>query len=206
MHIFIWQKAVSDFHEKMKIPSRLRPKKDPLLCDAVARSLLILEEGAEATVALIQGNLTESVDGLIDLVYVCLGSLDRWGISADKMLKVTNDELNIGDGRGFAEPKFRLNASKEAEGVLGRTIDAVTAILTGDLEASELRVGDCVFEAVATMVSWGIDPEPIFAEVHRTNMLKSEGVFNPLTGKILKPEGWKPPRIRELLTKQGAWA
>lgn len=48
----------------------------------------------------------------------------------------------------------------------------------------------------------GINGEPIAAEVHRTNMAK-EGGPTRSDGKILKPPGWEPPRIREELIRQG---
>jgi predicted HAD superfamily Cof-like phosphohydrolase len=48
----------------------------------------------------------------------------------------------------------------------------------------------------------GIDIEPFFEEVHRSNMAKvgADGkVVMREDGKVLKPEGWKPPRIEKLL-------
>lgn len=44
----------------------------------------------------------------------------------------------------------------------------------------------------------GIDIEPFFQEVHKTNMAKAGGPVRA-DGKRLKPEGWEPPRIREML-------
>ena len=49
-----------------------------------------------------------------------------------------------------------------------------------------------------TFIAFGIDNEPFFDEVHRTNMLKVNGSTRD-DGKILKPEGWKEPRIKEML-------
>ena len=51
-------------------------------------------------------------------------------------------------------------------------------------------------------MTWGVDLDEIFAEVHRANLAKAGGPVR-IDGKILKPEGWKPPRVRELLIKQG---
>lgn len=42
----------------------------------------------------------------------------------------------------------------------------------------------------------GIDLEPYFDEVQRTNMLKERGTGNH---KIRKPEGWQPPEIARML-------
>lgn len=44
----------------------------------------------------------------------------------------------------------------------------------------------------------GVDIEPFFEEVHRTNMAKIGGPIRE-DGKRLKPEGWEPPRIRPML-------
>jgi hypothetical protein len=49
-----------------------------------------------------------------------------------------------------------------------------------------------------TAVEFGIDIQPFFDEVHRTNMLKVGGTTRE-DGKTLKPPGWEPPRIREML-------
>lgn len=46
----------------------------------------------------------------------------------------------------------------------------------------------------------GIDLKPFFDEVHRTNMKKADGPLNEY-GKRLKPDGWEPPKIEEMLRK-----
>jgi len=62
---------------------------------------------------------------------------------------------------------------------------------------------DSIYVLIGTAVSYGIDLNPLWKEVHRTNMLKDNGPVRG-DGKVLKPEGWQPPRIKELLIKQGA--
>ena len=49
-----------------------------------------------------------------------------------------------------------------------------------------------------TSNAMGIDLEPFFDEVHQTNMAKADGPVRE-DGKKLKPEGWRPPQIREIL-------
>ena len=49
-----------------------------------------------------------------------------------------------------------------------------------------------------TTNAMGVDIEPFFDEVHRTNMLKADGPLRE-DGKRLKPPGWKPPQILEML-------
>lgn len=49
-----------------------------------------------------------------------------------------------------------------------------------------------------TAVTLGVDLEPFFDEVNRTNSAKVGGPVRA-DGKRLKPPGWQPPRIREML-------
>ena len=49
----------------------------------------------------------------------------------------------------------------------------------------------------------GIDLEPLFCEVHRSNMTKL-GRLDP-AGKVAKGSEWSPPQIKRLLVAQG-WA
>jgi predicted HAD superfamily Cof-like phosphohydrolase len=62
---------------------------------------------------------------------------------------------------------------------------------------------DLIYVALGTAVACGIDLEPIFAEVHRTNMAKLQGGHKREDGKWQKPAGWQPPRIAELQKAQG---
>ena len=51
----------------------------------------------------------------------------------------------------------------------------------------------------------GIDLEPYFAEVHRSNMAKAKDgkiIRRECDGKVLKPDGWNPPRISEMLADE----
>jgi predicted HAD superfamily Cof-like phosphohydrolase len=70
-----------------------------------------------------------------------------------------------------------------------------------DLEKVADGAADAIVVILGTCVSYGIDIRPIWDEVHRTNMAKVGGKKRA-DGKTLKPEGWKPPRIRELLDQQ----
>jgi predicted HAD superfamily Cof-like phosphohydrolase len=55
-----------------------------------------------------------------------------------------------------------------------------------------------------TRLSFGVNGEPIAAEVHRSNMAKFKyGIKRREDGKILKPSDWTPPEIKGELEKQG---
>ena len=58
---------------------------------------------------------------------------------------------------------------------------------------------DLIYVLLYSLSSIGIQADPYFEEVQRTNMAKVGGPKDPVTGKQLKPEGWTPPRILELL-------
>ncbi len=65
---------------------------------------------------------------------------------------------------------------------------------------------DLLYVAYGTAEALGVDLEPFFDEVHRTNMLKRDPdqiqkrSIAPV-GKAIKPAGWEPPRIREMLAR-----
>jgi len=52
--------------------------------------------------------------------------------------------------------------------------------------------------------SLGIDLEPHFNEVHRSNMekIQNTGVQYDSTGKVMKPPGWNPPSLQEIYLGQ----
>lgn len=74
------------------------------------------------------------------------------------------------------------------------------ALANGDLIQVIDGICDLMYVALGTAVAAGIDIELFWEEVHQTNMAKSAGLLGE-NGKILKPPGWMPPRIKELLLK-----
>lgn len=64
-------------------------------------------------------------------------------------------------------------------------------------------LGDLLYVIYGAAVSYGIDLEPIFEEIHRSNM--SKGGARPTCradGKVSKGEQYEPPRIAEILAGQ----
>lgn len=59
---------------------------------------------------------------------------------------------------------------------------------------------DTIVVSYGTAESIGIDLEPFYDEVMRTNMAKKDGPIDA-NGKRLKPPGWTPPDIRGVLAK-----
>ncbi len=101
----------------------------------------------------------------------------------------------VGDRPGLPAPEVvalrrRLIAEELAE--LDR------AVADADLVEVADALADLLYVVYGTAVSFGIDIRPIFEEVHRSNVAKAGGAKRE-DGKVLKPDGWQPPRIAPLL-------
>lgn len=79
---------------------------------------------------------------------------------------------------------------------------AIAGSLCVDLPEFTDALADIDYVVEGTRLEFGIDGEPIAAEVHATNMAKVGGAVRP-DGKIQKPDGWSPPDLAGLLRKQG---
>ena len=76
--------------------------------------------------------------------------------------------------------------------------ETVEAIRAGDLVQTIDGLCDLLCVVHGAALEFGVDLDPFWAEVHKTNMAKAGGPARE-DGKVLKPEGWTPPRIAELL-------
>lgn len=76
------------------------------------------------------------------------------------------------------------------------------AILANDLPQIVDALCDLLYVTLGTAEAYGIDIQKYFDEVHRTNMLKDPDCINEF-GKVIKPAGWQPPRIAQMLEEEG---
>lgn len=60
---------------------------------------------------------------------------------------------------------------------------------------------DTIYVAAGAAATMGVDLDPLFREVHRSNMAKVGGEVRA-DGKRLKPPGWTPPDIAGVLDDQ----
>lgn len=81
------------------------------------------------------------------------------------------------------------------------TFEGIPPSSVGDIVEVADGIADLIYVALGAAIAFGIDIDPIFEEVHRTNMEKVGGRTRD-DGKILKPEGWEPPRILPILLDQ----
>jgi phosphoribosyl-ATP pyrophosphohydrolase len=98
----------------------------------------------------------------------------------------------VGASVAIRRPKLRANLIEE------EARETTEAIRRGDLTEAVDGMCDVLYVVFGTAVEWGLNLQPFFDEVHRTNMLKVGGATRD-DGKILKPEGWQPPRIGAML-------
>ena len=97
---------------------------------------------------------------------------------------------------GIHRPLLRVALIEEES---KETCDAIEA---GDLIGAIDGLCDLIYVALGTAIEFGIDLEPFFDEVHRSNMAKVVGSMRA-DGKILKPDGWMPPDIAGILERGG---
>lgn len=98
---------------------------------------------------------------------------------------------------------FRCALIREENDELRGAFDAENIIEVAD------ALGDLIYVVLGTAVACGIDLEPVFQEIHRSNRTKliKDGDGNyTLTknhlGKVLKPSTYEPPNLQPILTLQ----
>lgn len=79
----------------------------------------------------------------------------------------------------------------------------VEAVRSGDLVGIADALADLLYIVLGTAVAHGIELEPVFHEVHRSNMTKTP--LDPVTRKGGKGPGYEPPMFTgEILAEQEA--
>ena len=77
------------------------------------------------------------------------------------------------------------------------------AMANDDLPGLAKELADLLYVVYGTAVSYGIDMEPVFREVHRSNMSKVGG-HKREDGKWVKPATYSPASIESILAEQAA--
>ncbi len=70
-----------------------------------------------------------------------------------------------------------------------------------DLTRMVDALGDLLYFVYGTAVALGVDMEPVFAEIHRSNMTKE--VAQSKDAKGVKGPGYSPPDLSKVLFDQG---
>lgn len=99
----------------------------------------------------------------------------------------------------------RALVEEESQEVLAAFAGLQAALSKGDKEAAfhalVHELTDLLYVTYGALIAFGIDPDSVFAEVHRANMEKVSGPQRE-DGKQLKPEGWRPADVAGVLTAQ----
>jgi len=95
-------------------------------------------------------------------------------------------------------PKDRL---RRARLIFTEASEFIEAADREDLVQMVDALADLLVVVYGAAVELGVDLEPVFAEVHRSNMSKDGGM--DVGGKILKGSGFRPPDIAAVLRAQG---
>lgn len=88
--------------------------------------------------------------------------------------------------------------------------ELIKAIAEEDLVEISDALGDILYVVYGAANAYGIDLEPIFNEIHDSNMKKVDPETGKVRyredGKVLKPEGWERPRLAPIIEAQIAGA
>jgi predicted HAD superfamily Cof-like phosphohydrolase len=76
------------------------------------------------------------------------------------------------------------------------------ALAAEDLFSIAKEMADLLYVVYGTAVSYGIDMDPVFREVHRSNMSKIGG-YKREDGKWVKPATYSPACIEPIVAGQG---
>lgn len=87
--------------------------------------------------------------------------------------------------------------------VTEEALELCDAIDKGDMVEAVDGIADLLYVTFGTAIAFGVNIGKYFEEVHRTNMAKVPGEGDNLDGKAVKPEGWEPPKIAEMLAEDG---
>lgn len=82
--------------------------------------------------------------------------------------------------------------------ILEECVELTTAILAKDIVEIADGIADLIYVAIGTALEYGIPLAQVWDEVQRTNMAKVGGGESG-KGKVMKPIGWKAPKIAAIL-------
>mgnify|MGYP001584899075 CR=1 FL=1 len=103
--------------------------------------------------------------------------------------------LGVGYTPAVRNAELRLDLIKE------EWFELIDGLHNKNLIESADALGDLLYVIFGTAVEFGLDMEPIFDEIHRSNMAK-EGGHRREDGKWMKPADWTPPDLAAVIRDQ----
>lgn len=167
------------------------------------RSTLVLEELRETLTAAEKDDFVEFVDGLIDVLYVAVGTNVSYGIKSVEPVFPTP----------YLAPQAPKNEFRSLViGVIRNHIrgamdylDPAAVSERGDTVMVGVSMNLLITDCLMILHFCHVDAVQVFKEVHRSNMAKLGPDGKPLRredGKVIKPEGWTKPDIAGELERQ----
>lgn len=95
---------------------------------------------------------------------------------------------------------------EEAEEVLAeldRLLDSRSDDALRDLAPLVHELADLLYVTYGAMLSCGVDPDAVFAEVHQANMRKAAGPVREDGKQLRQARGWQPADVLGVLREQG---
>lgn len=126
----------------------------------------------------------------------------------EKFMHACDQEVKTSPGLVDDETR-ELRESLMTEELLGQG-ELIESMRNGDLVGIADGIADLMYVVLGTASAYGINVQPIFDEVQRSNMTKavwdeetqSYKVIRRADGKILKPETFSPAEVEAVLTEQ----
>ena len=85
--------------------------------------------------------------------------------------------------------------------IMEETLELITAMMNRDMIDIADAIADLLYVVYGTAVECGLDMEPFFKEVHRSNMSKVGGTRRE-DGKWVKPANYSPAELYPILKTQ----
>jgi len=106
--------------------------------------------------------------------------------------------VSIGSSPGLVDERIRDVRIRLIREELGEFEKAANE---GNLVKIADALADLLYVVYGTGNSYGIDLEPIFEEVHASNMTKGDPDVRVLNGKIQKAKNFRPPDLQPILER-----
>lgn len=198
------QQGVATFHRVFKHPDGIL-EPGPLTPERAALRVKLIDEESveELYVSALRGDLVETLDALVDTIYVALGSLVELGVEyqgKNYSVETLNTQklLDAAVVAHFEDPLecFRRSCADDDWAGASRALHFI------------------VNKALRIMAEAGFDPRPLFDEVQRSNMSKLGPDGEPITsrgeeldgaplGKTIKGPNYTDPDLRGVLAAAG---
>lgn len=190
---------VREFNEACGVRMNLQPGR-MVDEDAVLALNLIAEELDELEKAVREYDLVEIADALADSIYVTAGLVLRHGIDVS--------QIELDDWETPIPPRLwdRLYGMRPVRQMVSTAERLSIAVNSAALASIEWEAQTLINRLVQMARWYGIPLQAVWDEVQRSNMAKVvDGVVvrDPVTGKILKPDGWTAPDVAGVLERAG---